>query len=156
MSDEQILQLIKIRPNGVVHQLIANGLAELIDERDGYTLENLKLSKSAEEKLDIKPLFSEQWFTNLKKKWHPELRGDSRTIKATCREFIEKNNVDLTIVEAIVDYWLRTNEKPFCGKMENFFYTLDKNSEVISRAEQMLEIEEATLKIEDDFRFKQV
>ena len=40
--------------------------------------------------------------------------------------------------------------------MENFFYTLDKNSEVISRAEQMLEIEEATLKIEDDFRFKQV
>lgn len=154
MSDEQLLKLIKVRPNGIIHQLMVNGLVELVNDKDGLTLENIKPSKLAESILGVRLYFTDEWFNDLKKMWPPELRGNSKIIKTTCQNFIEKHKVSLDVVRGIVAYWLQKHDKPYCGKMENFFMMI-KDGEPVSRAEELLDIDDA-VDTREDYRLQQV
>lgn len=155
MNNEDLIKLIQVRPEGIIHFLILNQLVEIIDSRNGYTLDNIKPSTKGLEVLGPRIYFTEEWFTNLKRLWPSELRGNSKLIKDGCEKFISKTSTKLDVIEDIVKHWLKTNEKPYCGKMENFFYSI-KGEEEISRAEQMLEIYKDIEEQKSDYRFEQV
>ena len=152
MNDEELIKLIKFKEQAVLGVLIVNDLVEIIQESDGFTIDNIKPTSLGKSIIGNSLYFTEEWLKTLRLRWDAKLRGNPHVIRDKCEKFISKTGATLEDVERVVDYWLLDRKPPYCGRMDNFFYKKDEDGRIVSQAE---DIYESLAQSQDDPRFQQ-
>lgn len=152
MNDEELIKLIKFKEQAVLGVLIVNDLVEIIQDSDGFTIENIKPTELGKSILGNSIYFTDEWIKALRLKWDSKLRGNPHVIRDKCEKFISRTGASLEDIEKVVDQWLLERKPPYCGKMENFFYKKDDEGRIVSQAE---DIYESLSQEQDDPRFQQ-